>query len=258
MYHGEDAQEDFLVLSGECLLLVEGDERPLRAWDFFHSPAWTEHVLVGAGDGPCVVVGAGARKPDSKVLLSAQRGRRGPRRERPGDNRFREGGVRPLSRAGGAALSGGRPSRLVMRPVAKLLVPISALLLGFWLIMTVVSIDHGWTAEFTDVGNPDDVSGEWVTRGTLFSPPLAAMLAQAALTALALVRRRVPQLVAGAGLALLGCLYIVGGLGEPFDPVASDPHLAVSVLLRITGLAGAGGLVAAGVATVNGARRRSR
>jgi uncharacterized cupin superfamily protein len=68
MYHGEDTQEDFLVLSGECLLLVEGEERRLRAWDFFHSPAWTEHVLVGAGDEPCVVIAVGARKPNSKVL----------------------------------------------------------------------------------------------------------------------------------------------------------------------------------------------
>jgi uncharacterized cupin superfamily protein len=68
MYHGEEGQEDFLVVSGECLLLVEGEERRLGAWDFFHSPAWTEHVLVGAGDGPCVVLAAGARKPGSRVL----------------------------------------------------------------------------------------------------------------------------------------------------------------------------------------------
>ena len=71
MYHGEDAQEGFLVLSGECLLLVEGEERPLRAWDYFHCPAWTEHVLVGAGDGPCLVVAVGARKPDSRVRYPA-------------------------------------------------------------------------------------------------------------------------------------------------------------------------------------------
>ena len=51
LYHGEDAQEDFLVLSGECLLLSEGEERRLRAWDFVHCPAWTEHTFVGAGDG---------------------------------------------------------------------------------------------------------------------------------------------------------------------------------------------------------------
>jgi uncharacterized cupin superfamily protein len=62
MYHGEDAQEDFLVLSGECLLLVEGEERRLKAWDFVHCPPWTEHIFVGAGDGPCLVLGVGARR----------------------------------------------------------------------------------------------------------------------------------------------------------------------------------------------------
>ena len=58
-YHGEDAQEDFLVLSGECLLLIEGEERRLKAWDFVHCPAWTEHVFVGAGDGPCAILAMG-------------------------------------------------------------------------------------------------------------------------------------------------------------------------------------------------------
>lgn len=62
MYHGEEAQENFLVLSGECLLIVEGQERLLKAWDFVHCPPWTEHVFVGAGGGPCVVVAVGARK----------------------------------------------------------------------------------------------------------------------------------------------------------------------------------------------------
>jgi uncharacterized cupin superfamily protein len=61
MYHGEDNQEDFLVLSGECLLLIEGEERRLRAWDFVHCPPWTEHVFVGAGDGPCAILAVGAR-----------------------------------------------------------------------------------------------------------------------------------------------------------------------------------------------------
>jgi uncharacterized cupin superfamily protein len=60
-YHSENVQEDFLVLSGECILLVEGEERPLKAWDFVHCPPWTEHVFVGAGDGPCAIVGVGAR-----------------------------------------------------------------------------------------------------------------------------------------------------------------------------------------------------
>jgi uncharacterized cupin superfamily protein len=61
MYHWEADQEDFLVLSGEALLIVEGDERPLRQWDFVHCPAGTNHVIVGAGDGPCVVLAVGAR-----------------------------------------------------------------------------------------------------------------------------------------------------------------------------------------------------
>ena len=60
-YHAESAQEAFLVLSGECRLLVEGEERRLRPWDFFHSPPWTEHIFVGAGDGPCVILMVGAR-----------------------------------------------------------------------------------------------------------------------------------------------------------------------------------------------------
>jgi uncharacterized cupin superfamily protein len=67
LYHRENMQEDFLVLQGECLLLVEGEERPLRAWDFVHSPPGTEHVFVGAGEGPCVLLMTGARGPDAAV-----------------------------------------------------------------------------------------------------------------------------------------------------------------------------------------------
>ncbi len=68
LYHGEETQEDFLVLAGECLLLVEGEERPLRTWDFFHCPSGTEHILVGAGDGPCVVLMTGARRPGRPIF----------------------------------------------------------------------------------------------------------------------------------------------------------------------------------------------
>ena len=60
MYHWEADQEDFLVVSGEALLVVEGEERPLRAWDFVHCPPRTKHTIVGAGPG-CVVVAVGAR-----------------------------------------------------------------------------------------------------------------------------------------------------------------------------------------------------
>jgi len=62
MYHWEADQEDFLVLSGEALLLVEGEERPLRAWDFVHCPPETKHIILGAGQGPCLVLAIGARE----------------------------------------------------------------------------------------------------------------------------------------------------------------------------------------------------
>ena len=61
MYHWEVDQEDFLVVSGEAVLIVEGEERPLRAWDFLHCPSLTKHTIVGAGDGPCIVIAVGAR-----------------------------------------------------------------------------------------------------------------------------------------------------------------------------------------------------
>ena len=60
-YHWEADQENFLVLAGEALLIVEEEERPLKQWDFVHCPARTKHVLVGAGSGPCVILAVGAR-----------------------------------------------------------------------------------------------------------------------------------------------------------------------------------------------------
>jgi uncharacterized cupin superfamily protein len=83
-YHGEDEQEDFLVLSGECLLLIEGQERRLKAWDFVHCPAWTKHVFVGSGDGPCAVLAVGTRTDGDVVYPAselAQRHRAGVDRE---------------------------------------------------------------------------------------------------------------------------------------------------------------------------------
>jgi uncharacterized cupin superfamily protein len=62
MYHEEPGQEDFLVLEGEALLIVEGEERPLKAWDFVHCPPHTKHVILGAGEGPSLVLAVGARK----------------------------------------------------------------------------------------------------------------------------------------------------------------------------------------------------
>jgi uncharacterized cupin superfamily protein len=61
MYHRENAQEAFLVLSGACILVVEGEERALKAWDFFHCPPGTGHVIVATGEEPAVVLAVGAR-----------------------------------------------------------------------------------------------------------------------------------------------------------------------------------------------------
>ena len=80
------------MLAGECLLLVEGEERQLRAWDFVHCPPGTEHIFVGAGEAPCVIFMTGARStgrtivyPRSEVALRARRGRG------DGDERARRG-----------------------------------------------------------------------------------------------------------------------------------------------------------------------
>jgi quercetin dioxygenase-like cupin family protein len=70
MYHGERGQEDFLVVSGECVLVIEGEERRLKAWDFVHCPPWTKHVFVGTGDAPCVIVMTGSRVGGFEVLYS--------------------------------------------------------------------------------------------------------------------------------------------------------------------------------------------
>ena len=67
-YHAEDGQEDFLILSGECLLLIEGEERRLKAWDFVHCPPGTHHIFVCAGDGPCAFLAVGARNAGEGIV----------------------------------------------------------------------------------------------------------------------------------------------------------------------------------------------
>ncbi len=73
MYHAESVQEDFLVLLGECVLIIEEEERRLRAWDFVHCPPGTGHAFVGAGDGPCVLVCAGSRDFDDETFWRVSR-----------------------------------------------------------------------------------------------------------------------------------------------------------------------------------------
>jgi len=68
LYHRESRQEDFLVLAGECLLLVDGEERRLGPWDFVHCPAGTDHVFVGASEEPCAILMIGGRVPDQELV----------------------------------------------------------------------------------------------------------------------------------------------------------------------------------------------
>jgi quercetin dioxygenase-like cupin family protein len=67
MYHAESEQEGFLVLAGECVAIVEGEERRMSAWDYLHCPPGTAHITVGAGSGPCAILMVGTRSPDATV-----------------------------------------------------------------------------------------------------------------------------------------------------------------------------------------------
>jgi uncharacterized cupin superfamily protein len=68
MYHAESAQENFLVLAGTCVLLIEEEARPLKAWDFVHCPPGTRHTFVGTGDQPCVIFMTGARREGDTIV----------------------------------------------------------------------------------------------------------------------------------------------------------------------------------------------
>jgi quercetin dioxygenase-like cupin family protein len=71
-YHAEDNQEGFLVLSGECIAIVEGEERRLRPWDYLHCPPGTAHITVGAGDQPCAILMVGTRSPGETVTYPVE------------------------------------------------------------------------------------------------------------------------------------------------------------------------------------------
>jgi uncharacterized cupin superfamily protein len=66
-YHRENEQEGFLVLSGECVAIVEGEERPMAAWDYLHCPPGTAHIIVATGDRPCAIMMVGTRSADRAV-----------------------------------------------------------------------------------------------------------------------------------------------------------------------------------------------
>jgi uncharacterized cupin superfamily protein len=61
-YHLElGHEEDFLVLEGECILIVEEEEVRLGRWDFFHCPPGVAHMIVASGGEPATVLSVGTR-----------------------------------------------------------------------------------------------------------------------------------------------------------------------------------------------------
>ena len=91
-YHAESNQEGFLVLSGECVAIVEGEERRLRQWDYLHCPPGTAHITIGAGDGPCAIVMVGtqsAQTAGSSTSWSRPRRPTAPRSRSPRTSRER-------------------------------------------------------------------------------------------------------------------------------------------------------------------------
>src|SRR5437763_8959128 len=107
MYHWEADQEDFLVLAGEALLIIEGEERPLRQWDFVHCPPETKHTILGAGDGPCVMLAVGARDRSRGPVWGGYSVDETARQRRRGNQR-RVAGLRTVS----APPAGALPRRL--------------------------------------------------------------------------------------------------------------------------------------------------
>ena len=121
LYHSEGVQEGFLVLSGACTLIVEEEERPMRQWDYFHCPANTRHVIVGAGDGPCAILMIGKRPDvDIRCPVSEAAGKYGAAVAREPPNRTRHTPTgrantsRPASR--GRASPSKAPDASAQRP----------------------------------------------------------------------------------------------------------------------------------------------
>ena len=96
-----------LVVSGECVLVIENEERRLQQWDFVHCPPWTEHTFVGAGDGPCAIVMVGNRVGGFEVVYAVNEVAAEARRVRARGDVEAGRGLRAL-RPGGAVRVPGR------------------------------------------------------------------------------------------------------------------------------------------------------
>jgi hypothetical protein len=127
----------------------------------------------------------------------------------------------------------------------KLLLAAGLLVVNF-AIGLVVSIDQGWAYEFGGIGDPRNVSGQWVSKGTYLAPPLAP--AVAFLVALALSRLRGVFGVLGViGLVIVAVVFLIGIFGEPGDPRGFDPPFGVVLVFRVWSLVAIAGVIAFGV-----------
>jgi hypothetical protein len=155
-----------------------------------------------------------------------------------------------------------RPARPVYDPLVhapvlvRRLTLVSAALLVYWLLTFALAVTQDWPAEFG--AGPEDrpeTLGEWIWRGSLLHAPLAPILGQLVFTGIVLRPTRTSRSIGGLGLAAVGTLFTIGGLGEPLRPQLSDPPLPLYVGLRVLGLAGSVALVVFGVRVALAARR---
>jgi len=119
MYHQESDQEDFLVLGGDALLIIEGEERPLRKWDFVHCPPGTNHVIIGAGEAPCLVLAVGARDRSRGPDWGAYTVEEAALRHGAGVERETTQAAEAYARFGKSKLTRYRESFPIRRPYAK-------------------------------------------------------------------------------------------------------------------------------------------
>ncbi len=146
-----------------------------------------------------------------------------------------------------------------MRPATRRLVSVAALIFAVWVAGTVVSIVAGWPAQFGGPGDPDNVAGEFLSRGTVFSPPLALIVAFVVFVLLA-PNRRWWGTLGVVGLCLLAVITLVGSLGEAFAPSTPDVPRAALVASGVVGVVLCPALLLSGIAELTDrarVRRRS-
>ena len=134
-----------------------------------------------------------------------------------------------------------------MRLTTRRLVSVAVLIFVVWVAGTVVSILAGWSAQFGGPGNPNNVAGEFLNRGTALAPPLFVMVAFVVFVVLA-PNRRWWGVIGVVGLCLLAVLTLVGALGEALAPSTPDVPRAVLVASGLLGVVLGPALLLSGVA----------